>query len=114
MLPKYVSLNPDIEKMHVRNMLGFSSKLFVISAFLWLAAWAYRKTRAGEWAILSKKEPQAEEGSGADCIICLTYQRNVVFSPCNHLAVCSRCANLPNCPVCRAVITKISEIKFIL
>ena len=38
------------------------------------------------------------------CVICLTQERNVVFSPCHHLCACSDCGTNPSltsCPLCR-------------
>ena len=41
------------------------------------------------------------------CLICLNQERNVVFTPCNHLCVCSSCGytnRIDICPICRASI----------
>jgi hypothetical protein len=37
------------------------------------------------------------------CIICLEFQRNIMFSPCNHLICCEKCANEVKevCPACQ-------------
>lgn len=36
------------------------------------------------------------------CVVCLIHMRNVVFSPCNHLATCITCSKkLDKCPLCR-------------
>lgn len=43
------------------------------------------------------------------CVVCLNSKRNVVFRPCNHLAVCSTCseaAATSACPLCRAPVTE--------
>ena len=41
------------------------------------------------------------------CIICVEKERNIMFSPCNHISCCSSCStNLMNCPICRTDITK--------
>ena len=38
------------------------------------------------------------------CIICMEFQRNIMFSPCNHLICCEKCANenvKDECPECK-------------
>ena len=41
------------------------------------------------------------------CSVCLDAEKNVVFLPCSHMAVCSSCtANIELCPICR------QEIKY--
>lgn len=41
------------------------------------------------------------------CVVCQNNVRNVVFSPCNHLATCITCSKNPllnkKCPLCREV-----------
>jgi len=42
------------------------------------------------------------------CIICFSQERNIVFTPCNHLCVCSSCSmnnSIQSCPLCRINIT---------
>jgi len=41
------------------------------------------------------------------CVICLSQERNLVFSPCHHLCTCADCGSnqtLSSCPICRATI----------
>jgi hypothetical protein len=41
------------------------------------------------------------------CVVCFNEERNVVFTPCNHLCVCSSCDytnRIYYCPICRASI----------
>ena len=42
------------------------------------------------------------------CVICMTRQRNILFTPCRHICCCSECAhhNINACPICRQVITQ--------
>ena len=38
------------------------------------------------------------------CIICMEFQRNIMFSPCNHLICCEKCSNenvKDECPECK-------------
>lgn len=46
-----------------------------------------------------KKDPN-------DCIICLTNEKNVAFTPCGHFCCCNECyAKLEKkCPLCRSII----------
>ena len=39
------------------------------------------------------------------CVICLSYERNVVFTPCNHMCTCIECGlntSIQTCPICRS------------
>lgn len=41
------------------------------------------------------------------CIICLEFQRNIMFKPCHHLICCQKCANdneKNTCPLCGKII----------
>ena len=42
------------------------------------------------------------------CVICMTRQRNILFTPCRHICCCSECAhnNIHACPICRQVISE--------
>ena len=42
------------------------------------------------------------------CVICMTRQRNILFTPCRHMCCCSECAhnNIHACPICRQVISE--------
>jgi len=47
------------------------------------------------------------------CVVCLTHMRNVVFSPCNHLATCITCSKNPSldkCPLCRKKFERTTRI----
>jgi hypothetical protein len=47
------------------------------------------------------------------CIMCARYRINARFSPCNHAVCCSECYSQfskNECPVCRAVITRVMNI----
>lgn len=55
----------------------------------------------------------ASSGSQQDdtqlrCVICMTRQRNILFTPCRHICCCSECAhnNIHACPICRQVISE--------
>lgn len=47
-----------------------------------------------------------------DCVVCMDSIRNVVLTPCHHLALCSKCAkNVPKeCPICRKEVQEIQEV----
>lgn len=48
------------------------------------------------------------------CVVCRSNVRNIVFSPCNHLATCISCAKNPlldkKCPLCRKVFNSTSRV----
>jgi len=51
------------------------------------------------------------ESSGIDrllCVICQDADRNLLFTPCNHICTCKKCGNNPTqlqkCPICRTFI----------
>ena len=64
--------------------------------------------------------PPLQDGDAAagkahsnECIICFDAPRNVVFTPCGHLACCGKCAAALEhrlCPVCRAPVEKIINV----
>lgn len=65
-------------------------------------------------AVDSGTPPQAA-ADAADwllCVVCMTAERNIMFTPCNHFVCCSACANGPNgqnepiskCPTCRGLV----------
>jgi hypothetical protein len=46
-----------------------------------------------------------------ECIICMSNEKNSIFSPCGHYMTCRSCANqCKNCPICRSNITCILSI----
>jgi hypothetical protein len=61
--------------------------------------------------------PAPEETDDDDvehqCIMCVRYRINARFSPCEHKVCCSECYSQfakNECPVCRAVITRVMNI----
>jgi hypothetical protein len=47
------------------------------------------------------------------CIMCVRYRINARFSPCEHTVCCSECYSQfskNECPVCRAVITRVMNV----
>ena len=49
------------------------------------------------------------------CVVCQSNMRNVIFTPCNHLATCIACSKSPllkTCPLCRSTYTAKSRIFF--
>lgn len=46
-----------------------------------------------------------------DCVICCLVERNTIFFPCRHLAVCNNCAsNLTKCAVCNMKFTAFTRV----
>ncbi len=46
-------------------------------------------------------EAQEEEDEDEMCCICLERPRNALVMPCKHLCLCSPCAAVDTCPICR-------------
>ncbi|KAF8381751.1 hypothetical protein PRIPAC_70893 [Pristionchus pacificus] len=61
---------------------------------------------------LSVSSNTTVDGSAStlDCVVCLTNRKDILFRPCNHMAVCKDCLPSlmdeiePFCPLCRALI----------
>ncbi|KAK4425728.1 putative E3 ubiquitin-protein ligase LUL4 [Sesamum alatum] len=57
-----------------------------------------------------------DNGSGKDCVICMTEPKDIAVLPCRHMCMCSDCAKAlrlqsNKCPICREVIEALLEIK---
>jgi hypothetical protein len=69
------------------------------------------------FTLLSTAHISAPEETNDDdirqCIMCVRYRINTRFSPCEHTVCCSECYlkfSKNECPVCRAVITRVMNI----
>ncbi|CAN8269929.1 unnamed protein product [Cochlearia groenlandica] len=56
-----------------------------------------------------------ENGSGKECVICMTEAKDTAVLPCRHLCMCSDCAKelrirSNKCPICRQPIEELLEI----
>ena len=63
-------------------------------------------------AHLSAPEETDDDDDEHQCIMCVRYRINVRFSPCEHKVCCSECYSQfskNECPVCRAVITRVNS-----
>jgi hypothetical protein len=73
---------------------------------------------SGSATLLSTAHLPAPEETDDDdlehqCIMCVRYRINARFSPCEHKVCCSECYSQfakNECPVCRAVITRVMNI----
>ena len=45
------------------------------------------------------------------CAVCMECERDTVLLPCAHLAVCSTCATVRDCPICRSAVHKRLTVK---
>ena len=57
--------------------------------------------------------PEETDDEEHQCILCFKYQVNARFSPCEHQVCCSGCYSKMvknECPVCRAVITRVMNV----
>jgi hypothetical protein len=112
--PEYLTGGTDIDLLQARRRLTVSFKLFCIFGLIWAAGKVYIKAKRGEWRLFSKNRVvNNSEAQTSDCIICLTYPRDVVFEPCKHLAVCSLCMALDSCPICRAKVNSVNKLVFV-
>jgi hypothetical protein len=61
---------------------------------------------------LGQEQQQDEEEEEDDpCIVCFTDERDVIFLPCRHRAVCSDCfAHMDTCPACRADVREVVRV----
>ena len=62
-----------------------------------------------EKALKREEDKKVELEDTLNCIICCMFQRNVLFSPCNHLLLCSDCSEkegLEVCPNCSGDVDK--------
>ncbi|PIN00230.1 putative E3 ubiquitin ligase [Handroanthus impetiginosus] len=66
---------------------------------------------------LGKSSPGfSDNGSGKECVICMTEPKDVAVLPCRHMCMCSNCAKAlrlqsNKCPICREIIESLLEIK---
>jgi hypothetical protein len=64
-------------------------------------------------AHISALEETDDDDVEDQCIMCVRYRINTRFSPCEHTVCCSECYlkfSKNECPVCRAVITRVMNI----
>lgn len=55
--------------------------------------------------------PTDETTTGKECIICLSYERSVLFLPCKHCCACTTCGLMFDyCVYCRAPIRSMTQI----
>lgn len=47
-----------------------------------------------------------------DCVVCLDETVNVVFAPCGHACVCTKCGDLSACPLCREAVSSQMKLHF--
>ncbi len=74
-----------------------------------------------------EKEKEKEKGerggeNGMLCVVCLSERRNIMFRPCNHVAVCSKCdkemrrggngRGVVICCICRSPLEKSEKMLF--
>lgn len=58
---------------------------------------------------------ERESEGSRECVVCLSEPRDTTILPCNHLCLCSACAELMRtqtnkCPICRAPVKKLLTI----
>lgn len=64
-------------------------------------------------ASFRSREDKITSNPQAQCSICMSNVKNVLFSPCNHLCVCVECSQRhtnPYCPVCRTAIRQRTRV----
>jgi len=62
----------------------------------------------GDPATANISKIYGDEDDDKDCCVCLTNEKDVVFSPCGHYCTCVTCSmKLKKCPICRGNIQQI-------
>ena len=88
----------------LREEVEFYSKYFKIENII--------EEQKNKLKDLEDKKNQIDETKELNvCIICMEFQRNIMFKPCHHLICCQKCANDSDkntCPLCgKEIIDKI-------
>ena len=58
-------------------------------------------------------DPEETDNTEHQCLLCVRFRVNARFSPCEHQVCCSECysqLSKNECPVCRAVITRVMNV----
>jgi len=91
----------------------------MLGRFLQQSGWIKFLKSANQDALrLSMSGTLEDDGpkDGFVCVVCCDHQRNILFEPCLHMAVCAECdaelkKRLPyQCPVCRQAILRSKKI----
>ena len=65
------------------------------------------KWREGQY--ISGSANSDEQNESTTCVVCQVKEREISITPCNHLCVCTGCANFDKfngkCPICRQPVT---------
>ena len=74
-------------------------------------------TVEGQWyegQYISDSADSDEQNTSTMCVVCLVKEREMAFTPCNHLCVCMGCAIFDKfngkCPTCREPVTGMLRI----
>ncbi|XP_068661167.1 probable E3 ubiquitin-protein ligase LUL4 [Aristolochia californica] len=64
----------------------------------------------------STEEEFDDNGSGKECVICMSEPKDTAVLPCRHMCMCSECAKIlrfqsNKCPICRQPVEQLIEIK---
>ncbi|KAG9457983.1 hypothetical protein H6P81_002491 [Aristolochia fimbriata] len=64
----------------------------------------------------STEEEFDDDGSGKECVICMSEPKDTAVLPCRHMCMCSECAKVlrlqsNKCPICRQPVEQLIEIK---
>lgn len=48
---------------------------------------------------------------GVECVVCLSFERDIVFLPCKHCCTCTSCGlSFDNCVYCRTPVTSVMKV----
>lgn len=101
----------DVPWVEHAKWLSGCSFLIVNKGFDFIRKHEERSDSTGGCVEEVRKVPQETGRIDLQCVICLTYEKNVFFLPCRHCCVCSECSSkLSQCVVCREDIVSQMEI----
>ena len=57
-------------------------------------------------------EVGAVEERVPECTICFEVAASIAFGPCGHVCACTKCSDLHECPLCRAIVSTKMKLHF--
>jgi Zinc finger, C3HC4 type (RING finger) len=108
-LPKFIGTSKQSYIKRSFNSINVS--LGFLMFFSFVAAISYS-------SIPAKKTIQPGEDinipQGAECVICISHKKNLIFWPCAHMCVCEYCfEESKSCPICKQKIEYYYKINYI-
>lgn len=119
---QYFVSSLSIEELHAKQLSTANSCKTLAIVFGTLSAgflvyYFYPKIKLWWWKYTNSRQNNRNNNNNNDnnnnnnnngrnnneCVICLSTESNVAFTPCGHIATCLNCCHsVDNCPICRA------------